>query len=369
MTLRRPLREVLDARTTEHEILGVWRRVQEKRRARHRRGPAVLAALCTAALLVAILVGRTLLGSHAGEAETPGPLAAIHGSSERPLSGGAELVQSTALSDGSNVVMRPGARLAVLENSGHAFVTHLSSGHADFSVKPGGPRRWVVECGPATIEVVGTEFTLERSPDELLVDVKHGVVLVRGEVVPDRIRRLVAGESLRLEIVAAPAPAASAAPVDSPALLVPPAESASTGVAVPKPAESSELPGQLDPTAALYAEADRARRTGHASEAAELLEKAVASEAHGHRAAIACFTLGRLYLDELGKPGAGARAFERSLLAGPPRGLEEDVRARLVEARAKMGDSIGAERAASEYRARFPKGRRAAEVGRWSPGE
>jgi transmembrane sensor len=125
----------------------------------------------------------------------------------------------------------------------------------------------------------------------------------------------------------------------------------------------------LDPAAALYTAADRARRSGHASEAAELLEKAVSSDGFGHRAAIACFTLGRLYLEELGKPAAAARAFDRSLLAGPPRGLEEDVRARLVEARTKMGDSEGARRAASEYRARFPGGRRAPDVERWSPGE
>jgi transmembrane sensor len=125
----------------------------------------------------------------------------------------------------------------------------------------------------------------------------------------------------------------------------------------------------VDPAAALYADADRARRSGHAAEAAELLEKAVSAESSGHRAALAAFTLGRLYLEELGKPAAATRAFERSLHAGPPRGLEEDVRARLVEARTKVGDSEGARRAASEYRARFPGGRRTADVERWSPGE
>jgi hypothetical protein len=100
-----------------------------------------------------------------------------------------------------------------------------------------------------------------------------------------------------------------------------------------------------------------------------LLETAVAAEPGGHRAAIACFTLGRLYLEELGQPGSAARAFERSLAAGTPLGLEEDVRARLVEARAKMADATGARRAAEQYRARFPGGRRAADVERWSPSE
>jgi transmembrane sensor len=364
--LRRPLREHLDVQTTEHEILQVWRRVQEGRRARRSRRPAMLIALSVAALLVALVVGRSL-GNRAGKSETAGPLAALHGAFERPLSGGAELVQSTELSDGSRVAMRPGARLAVLENSGRTFVTHLSSGHADFSVKPGGPRRWIVECGRATIEVVGTEFSLERSPDELFVGVKHGVVLVRGEDVPDRVRRLVAGESLRLNAPRAPAPPASAVSADPPPAKAPSASS--SDVAERGPVEPKDLVAPTDPAAALYADADRARRSGQPSEAAELLEKAVSAESAGHRAAIGCFTLGRLYLEELGNPARAARAFDRSLLAGPPRGLEEDVRARLVEARAKMGDSAGARRSASEYRARFPEGRRAADVERWSPGD
>jgi len=185
---------------------------------------------------------------------------------------------------------------------------------------------------------------------------------------PDRIRRLVAGESMRLaapEAAVLPTPTLTAdAPVPGA-----PATAASAEIAIAKPVEPKDAVTPPDPAAALYADADRARRTGHASEAAELLERAVSSDGFGHRAAIACFTLGRLYLEELGKPAAAARAFERSLLAGPPRGLEEDVRARAVEARAKMGDSEGARRAASEYRARFPSGRRTADVGRWSPGE
>lgn len=358
MTPHRPLREHLDARTTEQEILDVWRRVREKRGGRRLRYPAVLAVL-VAALLVAVVVARTPV-EPVGKAEAPGPLAALHGSEEVPLSGGAELVHSTDLSDGSRVGMRPGARLSVLENSDHTFVTHLANGHADFTVKPGGPRRWVVECGRATIEVVGTEFSLERSANELRVEVRHGVVLVRGEDVPDHVRRLVAGESLSLT---AAAPAASSVGAASSAA---PEPSAFSDVGAVKSQSPKDPP---DPTSALYAEADRARRAGNAKEATEFLERAVATEAVGHRAALGCFTLGRLYLEELGAPGAAARAFERSLRAGPPRGLEEDVRARLVEARAKMGDSDGARRAASEYRARFPGGRRAADVERWNPGE
>ena len=69
-------------------------------------------------------------------------------------------------------------------------------GAASFEVRPGGPRRWQIECGLATVEVVGTRFTCARGADRLHIGVEHGVVLVRGERVPNRVRRLAAGESL-----------------------------------------------------------------------------------------------------------------------------------------------------------------------------
>ena len=61
-----------------------------------------------------------------------------------------------------------------------------------------GPRRWQIECGLATVEVVGTHFDVERSPGRLRVAVARGQVLVRGERVPDRVRRLAAGEALEV---------------------------------------------------------------------------------------------------------------------------------------------------------------------------
>ena len=384
--LPRPLRELLDTRTTEGEILSVWKRIQERRHARRVRRPAVIASLSVAALLVLFVIGSGWFrapGNHEGEV----PLAAVGATPEHPLSGGDEIAQTTALSDGSRVDMRKGARLSVLENTGHVFVTHLSTGHADFSVKPGGPRRWVVECGNATVEVVGTQFSLERRPNELVVDVRHGVVLVRGEGVPDRVRRLTAGESMRVAQGGPAAAALPAEPVESPRGAgeirnAPPEPAAPAPAATTEPAGAARSTSAgstvasaatgapaVAPAASLYEQADHARRSGHPEEAARLLESAVALEPRGHRAALACFTLGRLYLEVLGQPAAAAQAFERSLAAGTPRGLEEDARARLVEARARMSDAAGAKRAAAEYRAHFPDGHRADEVNRWSPRE
>ena len=107
---------------------------------------------------------------------------------------GAEL----ALSDGSRVDLAPGARFAPLESTGTSFVAVLERGSAHFEVRPGGPRRWQIECGLATVEVVGTGFDCLRAPGRLSVSVRHGAALVRGERVPDRARRLAAGETLEV---------------------------------------------------------------------------------------------------------------------------------------------------------------------------
>jgi len=418
--LGRPIRDVLDAGTTENEIQSVWRRIQEQRRKRVALRPALLAAaLAMVAVLAAFFVLRAP-SRGAVPREPAGPLALVAGTAEHPLAGGDDIANTTNLSDGSRVALDSGAHLSIIENSGRTFVTHLSSGRADFSVKPGGPRRWVVECGLATIEVVGTEFTVARSTADLRVEVRHGVVVVRGEDVPDHVRRVVAGESLRLtspagaanveassdavavnaappSIAAAPATPNVTSPSIATASAVPNVASPSiaTGAApnvaspsiatgaVPNVASPSIATGAVPAAvgasiattsgthgtnaevAALYERADAARRSGHARDAAVLLKSAIARDPHGQRAAIAYFTLGRLYLD-LGDAGPAAGALERSLKAGAPRSLEEDVRARLVEARAKMGDLAGARRAAGEYRARFPGGRRTADVDRWS---
>src|SRR5262252_5446410 len=139
-----------------------------------------------------------------------------------------------AMSDGSSVELGAGARFEPIESSAQSFIAVLDRGDASFEVKPGGPRRWQIECGLATIEVVGTRFSCARGPDRLHVGVEHGVVLVRGERVPNRARRLSAGESLDvLEAKAAPAGGESA---DSQETVAPAATEAAEAPALAGPA-------------------------------------------------------------------------------------------------------------------------------------
>jgi transmembrane sensor len=112
--------------------------------------------------------------------------------------------------------------------------------------------------------------------------------------------------------------------------------------------------------------ADVARLSGHPREAVKPLTRVVHEHPADPRASLAAFMLGRVELDSLGAPAAGAAAFERALALGIPGGLAEDAYAGLVKSRAKAGDASGARAAAGEYLARYPSGRRAEEVKRWA---
>jgi len=181
--LRAPIRELLDASLEEARVQRMWRGLQQ-RPTRTPRRFAVAGALVAASALCVLLFLRSA---------DAGPLA--------PLGAGTLAFDRamTVLSDGSQIELAADTRLQLLENNGHSFSLQLQHGRARFDVTPGGPRRWRMECGLATVTVVGTELTIERSTSELRVEVKHGIVEVRGERVPGGVRRLTAGQSLAIE--------------------------------------------------------------------------------------------------------------------------------------------------------------------------
>jgi transmembrane sensor len=308
--------------------------------------------------------------------------------------------REVSLSDGSSIRLWPGAHIEPLESSSNAFSAIVTQGRADFEVRPGGPRHWTVECGLATVEVVGTAFSCDRSPGRLRVEVQHGVVLIRGERVPDRARRLSAGERfditerpLAATSVASPVVDPSAVPVASvsPAAVAEPSAKAETreGVAKSSPAparawrELARRGHNQEAYAALGVEgirneskklgvndllalADVARLSGHPVEAVVPLQRILAEFSGDAQAPLAAFALGRLELDSLGHARAAVAAFRKALALGIPHGLREDVLSRLVEACASSGDSAGAKRAADAYLDEFPNGRYAKAVQAWS---
>jgi transmembrane sensor len=274
--------------------------------------------------------------------------------------------------DGSQLSLSDGARLEVLRNDSRSFVTALRRGEVTFDVKPGGPRHWIVEAGELSVEVVGTRFRVERGGESTRVSVDHGIVLVRGERVPGGSVRLTAGARFELPTVSAtraeqaPLPDAPALPFAAPIAAQPndAASSSDVGVAA-RPASSA--PSEPEPSDAVdlaLRSADIARQRGDAAGALRFFEAAWRQAAAGDaRRGLAAISLARSLIAQ--QPAQAARIL-RSSLSDMPQALLEDASVRLVEAESRAGNREAAIRAADEYFRRFPGGRRAEEVRRWS---
>jgi transmembrane sensor len=374
--LRFPLKDVLRDPADEAALHRVWQSVDT--RLAPARPPAWRRALLSTLALggaAAVLVVFVWSGRR-----DAGPLRLADGASVAVVET-ASAESRMSLSDGSEIVLAPGSRLEPLETSGSVFNAVLSRGRATFDVRPGGPRRWTIECGLATVEVVGTRFACARAPGRLRVNVERGAVLVRGDLVPDRARRLVMGEAIEIAAAALPpaaSPGAGAGPVTT-------AESPGSREAVPaeRPAPADEprpvarpagqtrsprapalSPGEEAPPPTigagdLLAIADRARIAGHPADAVAPLERILAEMPGDPQAPLAAFALGRLELDSLNRPRRAVAAFERALALGLPASLEEEARARLVEAYDRIGDPFAAADAARDLLSAFPRGRHA----------
>ncbi|MEM9190748.1 MAG: FecR domain-containing protein [Myxococcota bacterium] len=172
----------IDAPTLHRIASGVRARRSRRPVAGWFAGGTVVTSLAVASLAVALAFGISQRGSLE---EREVPLAFEPGT-------------TTTLADGSSIRVGEDTELSTLEASDRAIVLHLQHGRGEFSVTPGGPRRWTIECGLASVEVVGTVFSIDRTDDEVVVAVDRGAVLVRGEHVEDHVRRLGAGEELRV---------------------------------------------------------------------------------------------------------------------------------------------------------------------------
>ena len=254
--LRAPLNEHLTPRVDERAIQRIWAGVRRQRGGswfvRHRVVSAWGLGFAAAFMVLAVLVSgwrwRATPSPVVG-AQVAGQLLSRVGGTLSVLGG--EPASQTELSDGSSIDSAPGSRLEVLENTAKTFVSILRTGSGTFAVRPGGPRRWTVEAGLATVEVAGTQFTVTRTPGNVEVSVEHGIVLVRSELIQDRVQRLTAGQRLAIH---APAPE----PI--PSLTV---AGAGGGRAEARAAASSGAPsGRFDGNSRPASELERAARPG-----------------------------------------------------------------------------------------------------------
>jgi transmembrane sensor len=389
------VRTLLDDALPESRAHALWQRIQAVRGGRGvplRRawGLALVSAVLAAGLV--LWLTRT---------SAPGVLTLADG---HEVPGAIDVAASAvvALSDGSRIDVGAEAHLDVLESTGRAFGLALRRGQTVFDVHPGGPRTWRIECGGVTVEVVGTRFTVARSPSSVRVAVERGAVLVRGETVPDRVVRVSGGESIVIPL-SGPA-VGGATPSAGPGHVPSEGSAAGAGDSLHEPAKGQPSEGEAAranaqeeraspversgggpgepagssiaaftlpeaPSAeALFAEADAARKAGRFADAARLLERVLVERPGGDRAALAEFSLGRLYLDSLGDARAASHHFRNALSHRLPATLAEDAQARLVEAFVRSGDSRAAGDAAARYRALYPGGRRLSDVDGWISG-
>jgi transmembrane sensor len=395
--LETPLRNVLARAVTDRDTRRIWAGIAASREARFERGPVWRAAFAGAALATLLLLGlRLATGGGSGKG-----LTLADGRDLVALEAPPAVRDEVALADRSRLARDAGVRLHVLENTASVVDMLLESGRVHLHVEKGGQRRWIVECGLLSAEVVGTDFVVERDPGHARVDVLEGVVLVRGDRVQNRVKRLGAGESLEVLAEGAVSAAARESEPTPPPRLAPssaptasPVASARAGeglpVESPTAAASSgastwrELAGKaaygrayetlgeggiakstVGATVDVLLElADVARLSGHPGEAIAPLTEIADRHGDDPRSSLAAFTLGRVLLDRA--PALATHRFEQALARGLPMSLVEDAMAHVVDARARAGDRQGALEAAARYEAAYPSGRHRASVRLWA---
>lgn len=394
-----PLPGLLRPHTFERaQVERIWGAVAAERGAQRERGRAPLQGLgVRLALAVALAAGAGVVAVAVRlPRATPGATAAAHSSAlsltrsdgsafERVEAEGVAPVR-VALSDGSALELEPGGLIVPVELSTERVVLRMQRGVARFAVRPGGPRRWVIEAGPACVEVVGTRFVVARGPHGTRVRVEEGKVRVRGAGLPGESVQLTAGEevTVRAQAVATqeatmsaptptpmPTPVATPMPTPEARAPSPAAQLASeprraqtmrgaTSTSAPAPAPSATATSADAAPAvsveALLAEADRLRMAREHEAAASVLERVLREHASDPRAALAAFTLGRLRQQALADARGAATAYARALSLGLSGTLAQSARAHLAQTLLASGERASAAAAARDYLARHPRG-------------
>ncbi|MEL6759167.1 MAG: FecR domain-containing protein [Myxococcota bacterium] len=291
-------------------------------------------------------------------------------------SGGDRVLAS--FDDGSRVTSKTAdTQIAVRTSRPELIEVGLNVGSARFEVAKRRRRVFRVLVDETQIEVLGTVFSVERSASGMSVEVEEGRVRV---VHPQNSVELVSGE--RMTFPSGPPPTAkgreSAESVRPPRLKnVDPGRSprrakprerwqkAAKRGALEKAYDGMKRQGVVNRAEELLLAADVARMTGHPEEALPYLRRVIADHAKDPRAPLAAFTLGKLLLQDLGRPRQAAKAFRQVARLDTSDALREDALAREIECHYRVGDEERARELANRYLLRYPRGRRAEWVRRY----
>jgi transmembrane sensor len=330
--------------------------------------------------LAAAIVGAVVIGI--GMAVVRTPLLRVHGATSE-LAGA---VTRSYLDGSVAELLGPGSELTKEMETPSRVVCRLRGG-ARFRVAHNPDRSFEVVSGAVQVRVLGTTFSVEQWPSgstQVLVD--QGRVEVRwpgGSTVlhsgeggtfpptdsaPKSIEAPVAGEPEERQAPAgAPASSANGRPSRDVA-----------SAAARKGWRDYAREGQYDrgfdelrsagldalgedPTDLVLA-ADVARLSGHPEQALAPLRTLCERHPNDERAPVAAFTLGRVLLDDLGRPVEGAAAFAQARRLWPNGPLAEDALAREAESWQRAGKPDLATALVQEYLERYPNGRHAAAM-------
>lgn len=309
--------------------------------------------------------------------------------------------------DGSAaVLLERGSALHPVEERAGQVAVALTQGKARFQIVPDRGRVFRVEAGTVSVEVLGTQFVVARHGPRSSVAVEQGRVRVRwtgGEVLlqagehgtfpPDLAGTPAAPPpqpAVAPDPVPAPAPAAETAPARVIETAPPPAPAVRPAAPPPGPSAARrpppepprwqdlaqegdydrafgalrEAPAPRDVPQELLLASDVARLSHHPEEALAPLQQLLVRHRADRRAPLAAFTLGRILLDSLGRPGPAAAAFQTVQELDPGGPLHQDALAREVEAWSRAGDEVKARQRALDYVQRYPAGPRLRAVRR-----
>jgi transmembrane sensor len=348
------LKRHLEADLTEQDVERLVRGGAERRQRRRLRrtlGTGLLLGAVGTVLIALLLRWSAGLG---GVATAPPavslPPAAPLRAPTNPPPGAPSIPEVVTLRDQSRATaLEPDTRVAVEEDAPERVHVRLERGRARFEVTRRPERSFTVRAGNVTVSVVGTTFGVEIVADRVGVTVEKGAVEVDWGLGQ---KQLLAGESgwfPPLVMTAQPE-----ATVESSR----PASDGSNAPALPGgAAHASPRSAQQ-----LLTEVDAARSSGQSTRAVELLRQLLREYPNDPRAPLAAFTLGRVLLNELGRPREAAAAFQQVRQKAPASQFAEDALAREVEAWNRASEPGRARALAAAYLERYPAGRHARRV-------
>ena len=326
-----------DETRTERALAGARRRIVRARRGR--RVVAVAAVAMVAAVVWLVLPARSPVVV---------PVAPVAASPEQP--------RRVRFLDGSVIdLLGEGSDVRVRSVTDARIEVELAQGRGRFDVTPNPQRGFVVHAGSVTVEVVGTEFVVEKRGARSFIEVQRGKVRVSWA--DNQVLLEPGGKGLfPLEgTTQTAAPAPSARPPDA-------AERFRARARDRDYAGAYQLlvsnPAVVSGSAAdLMLAADVARLSGHVEAAIPYLERVIREHASSAQAPLAAFTLGRV-LASLGRTAQASEAFAKVTALAPSSPLAEDALARRIEGASRAGDRQTARRLAEQYLATYPTGRR-----------